>query len=69
MIVSRNHLRQKGKTSPSKEELIGIIDQQKKKSKSLQQKASSSLVQELKEKSLIDKATAVKLNEDFSGLT
>ena len=64
--------------SPSKEDLKNVIKDHKKKIKTLQQKVKrketkinslSSLLDDLKEKSLIDQRTALKLNENFSGLT
>ena len=66
------------KTSPSKEDLKAIINDQKRKVKALQQKVRrketkitclSSVVEDLKNKSLIDDRTAIKLDEKFSGLT
>ena len=68
----------KAKASPSKEELKMKISEQKKKIKILQQKVRrhetkinslSSIVDDLKEKCLVDQSTALKLNESFSGLT
>ena len=64
------------KTSSTKDELQVLLRKQKEKIKILQQKAKtiktgtlSGVIDDLRERSLVDQETAVTLNEKFSGLT
>ena len=63
------------KTSPTKEEMIGKISSLKRELKTVKQKVKrkeekiTSLVENLKEKSLINNAIAENIEESFSGIT